>query len=67
MDNKQNLSTSSSRPLKVKVSVTLDEDIVREVRRLSDDSYRSLSQYVNLVLCRHLAALEREREPPHKR
>lgn len=67
MDNKQNLSTSSSRPPKVRVSVTLDEDIVREVRRLSDDSYRSLSQYVNLVLRRHLAALEREKEPPHER
>ncbi len=66
MDNKQNLSTSSSRPPKVRVSVMLDEHVAREVRRLSHDSYRSLSQYVNLVLYRHLAALEREKEPPHE-
>ncbi len=54
----------SDRPLKVKVSITLDEPVVREIRRLSDSSFRSLSQYINLVLYRHIAELEREKEPP---
>lgn len=56
----------SNRPLKVKVSITLDEPLVRELRRRSDSAYRPLSQYINLVLRRHLAALGREKEPPHK-
>ncbi len=56
----------SNRPLKVKVSITLDEPLVRELRRRSDSAYRPLSQYINLVLYEHIAALERKKEPPHK-
>lgn len=47
------------RPLKQKVSVTLDEDIVEKVRELSEESQRSFSQYVNLVLTEHLKRLEK--------
>ena len=42
------------RPLKQKVSVTLDEDIVKRVKELADEEQRSFSQYVNLVLTEHL-------------
>ena len=55
----------SNRPLKVKVSITLDEPLVRELRRRSDSSYRSLSQYINLVLCQHVRAAA-QGKPPHK-
>ncbi len=55
----------SNRPLKVKVSITLDEPLVRELRRRSDSSYRSLSQYINLVLYQHVRAAE-QGKPPHK-
>ena len=51
-----------NRPPKVRVSVTLDEHVVREVRRLSGIQYRSLSQYINLFLYRHIAELEHEKE-----
>ena len=46
------------RPLKQKVSVTLDEDIVKRVKELSEEQQRSFSQYINLVLSEHLKHLE---------
>lgn len=42
------------KPLKVKVSITLDEDIVSKVKALSEMEDRSFSQYVNLVLKHHV-------------
>lgn len=51
------------RPLKQKVSITLDEDIVEKVKELSEETQRSFSQYINLVLTEHLKRLEQgERE-----
>ena len=47
------------RPLKQKVSVTLDEDIVKRVKELADEEQRSFSQYVNLVLTEYLKKLDR--------
>lgn len=38
------------RPLKEKVSICLDPDIIEQVRVLAEDCDRSFSQYVNLVL-----------------
>ena len=46
------------RPLKQKVSVTLDEDIVKRVKELSEEQQRSFSKYINLVLTEHLKHLE---------
>ena len=40
------------------VSVTLDEDIVKRVKELSEEQQRSFSQYINLVLTEHLKHLE---------
>lgn len=42
------------RPLKRKVSITLDEDLIERVRALSEEQDRSFSQYINLVLKEHL-------------
>lgn len=47
------------RPLKQKVSVTLDEDIVKKVKDLAEEEQRSFSQYVNLVLTEHLKNLDK--------
>ena len=47
------------RPLKQKVSVTLDEDIVKRVKNLAEEEQRSFSQYVNLVLTEHLKNLDK--------
>lgn len=47
------------RPLKQKISISLDEDIVKELRILSENCDRSLSQYINLVLKKHLQNLDK--------
>ena len=38
------------KPLKQKVSITLDEDIINSVKILAEECDRSFSQYINLVL-----------------
>ena len=38
------------KPLKKKVSITLDEDIIAEIKSIAERDDRSFSQYVNLVL-----------------
>ena len=42
------------RPLKEKVSITLDGDVVEEVKRLAEENDRSFSQYINRVLRKHV-------------
>ena len=42
------------RPLKQKISITIDEDVLEKTRLLAEESDRSLSQYINLVLKQHL-------------
>jgi predicted transcriptional regulator len=43
------------KPLKVKVSITLDEDVVARIKRIAEADDRSFSQYVNLILKEALA------------
>jgi hypothetical protein len=38
------------KPLKSKVSITLDEDIIEHVKKLAENDDRSFSQYINMVL-----------------
>lgn len=38
------------RPLKEKVSITLDCDVVEKIKALAEDDERSFSQYINKVL-----------------
>lgn len=38
------------KPLKQKVSITLDSDIIEKLKALSEECDRSFSQYINLVL-----------------
>ena len=40
--------------LKKTVSMSLDADVINEIRKLAEESDRSFSQYVNLVLKRYL-------------
>lgn len=42
------------KPLKVKVSVTLHQDVVEQIKQLAQEDDRSLSQYINLLLKSHL-------------
>mgnify|MGYP000103956816 CR=1 FL=1 len=42
------------RPLKEKVSITLDSDLIKEVKDLAYKDDRSFSQYINRVLRLHI-------------
>lgn len=42
------------KPLKTKVSITLDSDIIAKIRELAEEDERSFSQYINLVLKEYL-------------
>lgn len=42
------------KPLKEKISITIDSDILEKLREYAENDERSLSQYINLVLKKHL-------------
>ena len=48
----------NDKPYKVKVSVSLDEDIIEKCKRLAEEDDRSFSQYINLVLRKWLKETE---------
>ena len=49
------------KPLKTKISITLDDPVLDQIKELADLEDRSLSSYINLVLKAHLEALDREK------
>lgn len=42
------------KPLKTKVSITLDSDLIQSIKLLAEEDDRSFSQYVNFVLKEYL-------------
>ncbi|MDD3240663.1 MAG: ribbon-helix-helix protein, CopG family [Lachnospira sp.] len=38
------------KPLKEKVSITLDDDVIKKIKELAEEDDRNFSQYINLVL-----------------
>ena len=38
------------KPLKTKVSITLDDDVINAIKKLAEDDDRSFSQYINIIL-----------------
>lgn len=49
-----------NKPYKQKVSVSLDEDVIAEIRELADNDDRSFSQYINLVLREHVEKIKED-------
>lgn len=47
------------RPLKEKVSITLDSDVVEKIKALAEEDERSFSQYINKVLKEYLKKAEK--------
>ena len=47
------------KPLKSKVSITLDEDVIERIKQLAEDDDRSFSQYINMVLKEHLNNIDK--------
>ena len=50
------------KPLKQKVSITLDFDVIEKAKILAEDCDRSLSQYINLILKEHLKQEETKQQ-----
>lgn len=48
------------RPLKEKISITIDNDLLAKLRTRAESDDRSLSQYINLVLKQHVEGVERK-------
>ena len=49
------------KPLKTKVSITLDSDIIEIIKTLAEEDDRSFSQYVNLILKEFLKSKSEEK------
>ena len=46
------------KPLKTKISITLDDPVLAKVKYLAELEDRSLSSYINLVLRKYLREIE---------
>ena len=46
------------KPLKSKVSITLDDDVINRIKQLSEEDDRSFSQYINMVLKQYIKKAE---------
>jgi len=42
------------KPLKSKISITIDSDLLEQLKEAAERDDRSLSQYINLILKQHL-------------
>lgn len=51
------------KPLKEKISITIDGDILEKIKFEAEKDDRSLSQYINLILKQHLKDVEAEQQP----
>lgn len=51
------------KPLKEKISITIDSDILEKIKEKAEYDDRSLSQYINIVLKQHIKLAEEKRNP----
>ena len=42
------------KPLKEKISITIDWDVLEALKKYAEQEDRSLSQYINIVLKKHI-------------
>lgn len=46
------------KPLKEKISITIDWDVLEKIKEMAENDDRSLSQYINIVLKNHIKGEE---------
>lgn len=46
------------KPLKEKISITVDRDILEKIKQEAEKDDRSLSQYINIILKEHIKKSE---------
>ena len=51
------------KPLKEKISITIDNDVLARLKEKAEYDDRSLSQYINLVLKQHIKSIEEKDKP----
>lgn len=49
------------KPLKEKISITIDNDVLTKLKEQAEYDDRSLSQYINIVLKQHIKNLEKNK------
>lgn len=47
------------KPLKEKISITIDNDVLEKIKCEAENDDRSLSQYINIVLKEHIKRKEK--------
>ena len=52
------IRVSDMKPLKTKISITLDDPILLRIRELAEYEDRSVSSYINLVLKKHFDQMD---------
>jgi uncharacterized protein (DUF4415 family) len=50
------------KPLKEKISITIDNDVLAKLKERAELDDRSLSQYINIILKQHINTIE-EKKP----
>ena len=50
------------RPLKEKISISIDSDLLEKLREKADEDCRPQSQYINLVLKKHVEQEEKKQK-----
>ena len=54
------MKLESDRLKKKNISVSLDIDVIEKIKYLSNTSFSSFSQYVNLVLAEHIKEIDKK-------
>ena len=49
-------------PLKERISITIDSDLLEKLREKADEDCRPLSQYITLVLRKHVEQEEKKQK-----
>ena len=55
------------KPLKEKISITIDNDLLEKLRYYSEKDDRSLSQYINIVLKKHVESIHQNQKNSNKK
>ncbi len=51
------------KPLKEKISITIDNDVLAKLKEKAEYDDRSLSQYINIVLKQHIKQTDDKKKP----
>ncbi|MBQ6230949.1 MAG: ribbon-helix-helix protein, CopG family [Eubacterium sp.] len=46
------------KPYKIKVSISLDENVIERIKELAEEDDRNFSQYINMILKKHISEQE---------